>query len=393
MSPAHIAGVTWGDPRAVTTYSGVPRHLFDALDPGGCFVGAVDARCTRPTDLLHGAIAWRRTLAAGRPRRTTLWRYLPSTSRRLSPRLAAALSRLGEHDVVLQFGVAGRPPGDVPLVAHVEITLATALESDSYASSYGLHDLPEAQVTAALEGEREFLDACTLVWTNTTWTARGLLQQGVDPARIRVQPPGCAMPDPGVVERAWDACRILFVGKDWGGKGGPLLLEAFRLLRRTVPDAELTVVGCRPDVEEPGVRVLGFLSKDDPVQAELLHRAYTRATVFAMPSYWESTGVVYLEAALYGLPIVMLRGQGRDELFPRSMSVQLDEPSPDALAWELAALAGDPTRALRMGAAGRTLVLLEYPWTKVAGKVQHFANEALHLSTGGPATSPTNRFP
>ncbi|MHB1063948.1 MAG: hypothetical protein ACYC1Z_05540 [Georgenia sp.] len=42
---------------------------------------------------------------------------------------------------------------------------------------------------------------------------------------------------------------VLFVGADWEQKGGPLLLEAFRLARARVPALRL-VVGCRPAAAE-----------------------------------------------------------------------------------------------------------------------------------------------
>ena len=44
---------------------------------------------------------------------------------------------------------------------------------------------------------------------------------------------------------------------DWKRKGGPQLLEAFREVLKTHPDAALTMVGCKPEVVVPRVRVVG----------------------------------------------------------------------------------------------------------------------------------------
>ena len=84
------------------------------------------------------------------------------------------------------------------------------------------------------------------------------------------------------------------------------------------------------------------------------------ATVFCMPSYWESTGLVYLEAALYGLPLVMLAGQGREHVFPSDMAIHLDEGSVDDLADALVDLGADGGRAAALGRAGRQRVLADH---------------------------------
>ena len=51
-----------------------------------------------------------------------------------------------------------------------------------------------------------------------------------------------------------------FVGYDWERKGGPVLMEAFDRVVRAIPDAELWVVGCAPDVKNSRCRVFGKLS-------------------------------------------------------------------------------------------------------------------------------------
>ena len=52
----------------------------------------------------------------------------------------------------------------------------------------------------------------------------------------------------------------MFVGYDWERKGGPVLMEAFDRVVRAIPDAELWVVGCAPDVKNSRCTVFGKLS-------------------------------------------------------------------------------------------------------------------------------------
>jgi len=100
---------------------------------------------------------------------------------------------------------------------------------------------------------------------------------------------------------------ILFVGRQWERKGGPLLLEAFRGVRRAVPDARLLVVGCTPPLagaQADGVEVLGPVTKHAPNGQAQLSALYQNADVFCMPSRFEPFGVVFVEAMLHGLPCV-----------------------------------------------------------------------------------------
>lgn len=372
-----MVGTAWGDPRSVRTYSGVPAPLFAELERMGSLVATADADLTRPVDVFAGLVDWRRSIAARRPRRAAVWRYLPENIERLSRRFASVERSLPAHDVVLQFGVGGVPRDGVALVSHVEIPVRAAASTEVFARSYGFDRIAEPVLERAIEGERWFLERCALVWTNTPWTAELLAAEGVEPARLRVLPPACAGPDPGEVDRAWDGLRVLFIGKDWERKGGPLLLDAFRLVRRSRPDATLTVIGCSPAVRDPGVRVLGFLDRDRAGDAAALHQEMAAATVFCMPSFWESTGLVYLEAALYGLPLVMLAGQGREHVFPADMAIHLDGGSVADLADALLGLGADHGRAAALGRAGRQRVLADHTLAAVAGRVGSWVDEAV----------------
>lgn len=92
--------------------------------------------------------------------------------------------------------------------------------------------------------------------------------------------------------------NILFVGLKWKNKGGPQLLEAFRKVRESVPDATLTIVGCSPKIDGPGVHVVGY------VPPSQLGQYYADASVFCVPTRREAFGIAFIEAMMYKLPIV-----------------------------------------------------------------------------------------
>jgi len=102
--------------------------------------------------------------------------------------------------------------------------------------------------------------------------------------------------------------RILFVGRVTGEKSIDVLLRAVALLDRTL-DVKLEIVG--------GGDLLGHLQQlatglglrsrvtfTGYVSEEELHAAYSRATVFAMPSIAELQSIATLEAMASALPVV-----------------------------------------------------------------------------------------
>lgn len=276
-----------------------------------------------------------------------------------------------EHDAVLQIGVGGVPAsGETLMVAHAEISVRAAATLEIFSHSYGFARQRDRFLARAIEGEFDFLSRCDVIWTNTRCTAETFAHHGLASGKFWIHAPACNSDDPGVIDRETGIPpHILFVGKDWFRKGGPLLLEAFAVLRKKVPNARLTVIGCNPEIRDPGVEVLGFLDKAIQSDARKTDDAFRRATVFCMPSYWESVGLVYMEAALYGLPVVMLRGQGRTEVFPETMAVHLDSHDAKSLAEILVHLHEDRDVARRMGNEGRRHVLENYTWPIVTERL------------------------
>jgi glycosyltransferase involved in cell wall biosynthesis len=364
-----ILGLTFGDPFSAKTYSGVPYHLFQELDSHGCLVGRLNANQTKRFDAVHGIVDWRRTAAARRLRRNAFWRYLPENMARLTSRIESKMRTMPDFDVAFQVGVAGIPKFGRFLAAHVEISISAAATLPVYSENYGFSRNSRRFLPRAVSGEQHFLDACDLVWTNTEWTAETFAGYGIPREKLFIHAPACNVPDPGRIERDWETPHVLFVGKDWVRKGGPEVIQAFRILRSRHPEARLTIIGCDPGIREPGVTIFGFLDVATPHGRETMSEAYRSATVFCMPSSWESVGLVYMEAALHGLPLIMLAGQGREKIFPPSMSLTLPDSDVTNLADALIHLSSDHDLSQRMGNAGRAHVLENYSWPVVASRL------------------------
>ena len=139
--------------------------------------------------------------------------------------------------------------------------------------------------------------------TASSFTARTLVEQGIDADRVRVVGYGVdldrlrpAAPPP---RRPF---RVLFVGQMTQRKGLSYLLEAWRQL--ALPDGELVLAGRGRVDRSLLARHEGRVVRREEVSDAELRTLYQRSHVFCMPSIAEGFGLVYLEALASGTPII-----------------------------------------------------------------------------------------
>lgn len=223
-----------------------------------------------------------------------------------------------------------------------------------------------------VELERAAYHGATAIFTTSEFARASLLEDyGVPADRVLDARSGTniAVPDAPIV-RDTPPRRVVFIGKQWERKGGPLVLEAFRHARRDHPDLELVVAGCSPDLAgEPGVDVRGVITRE--AVAELLRSA----DVFAMPSFVEPSAIVYSEASAYSLPVLATAVGGTPERVLDGATGLLSPPGDaGALAANLRRLLDEPGLAAELGQAGFALVAEQFNWRTVgefvAGEIE-----------------------
>lgn len=174
------------------------------------------------------------------------------------------------------------------------------------------------------------------------------------------------VPDPVVAEPYEPAARrraVLIVANMHRRllyKGHQELIAGWSRVVDACPDAELWIVGDgqgRPELEtrarmlpsRVANRIL-FLGRND---AASLDRAYRTCRAFAMPSRGEGFGLVFVEAARYGLPCIGGRHDGVKEIVVHGQTGLLVEQSPEEVAAACVTLLTDDELARRLGNAGR----------------------------------------
>ncbi|GHE53324.1 glycosyl transferase [Roseivirga thermotolerans] len=101
-----------------------------------------------------------------------------------------------------------------------------------------------------------------------------------------------------------DQINLLFIGVDWNRKGGAIVYKTFKSLLDKGYKVSLTVCGCVPPHEHPNMKVIPFLNKNIEEDVKKMRQLYEEADIYFMPTRAETYGIVFCEAAAFGLPVV-----------------------------------------------------------------------------------------
>jgi len=367
-----------GDPETWDSWSGSSRSLLRALRALGHRVIGGDVS-ERAWDRWAGLA---RSWVPNRRRWAARYHFGPFGFRRRSRRARALVARhRGQIDAVLQIGATfdalrwADLPGFVYCDSNVRLTARDAPSGEVAA-------LRRSERDAVVARERAVYAGANAVFAMSEYLRRSFIADFAVPEdAVQAVFAGANLdleslpPLPGKRD---GPPTILFVGKQWERKGGPLLLEAFRGVRRAIPDARLVVVGCTPPVAAgPGLEVLGPVAKHAPNGQATLSALYQSADVFCMPSLFEPFGVVFVEAMLHGLPCVGSDRCAIPEIIAHGETGWVVPPHDAATlsARLVEALArSDAVSAMQLRSRERALRL--FTWERVADRVSRIMSTA-----------------
>lgn len=376
---ATVVAVATRDPLAPTTFSGYSSHLFGGMRDRGVNVIPLASRDLRVSDLpaALNLAGFARGKLSGRdaPRIRPNWFWSRAGFEKMSRRLNERLAQLPDRPVLLQVGthVLAQAPGTRSYCV-TDCTVVQALEGGEFAISQASPRVARE----AVDCQRAVFHACDKVLTVTRWAADSVVRDyGVPADRVVVVGGGANLPaDPPPRRVDPSNPYVLFVGMDWEQKGGPLLLEALRLVRATRPEVTLKVVGCHPDVPTDGVEVVGYLPPTDPAARQRLLELYAGASCLPLLSRFDTFGHVLVEAQLSGVPVIALPGQGRPEALRHGQTGLLVDAAihrnamADAVARALlTVLADDLDGPQAMSRAARAFARAHATWPVVVDRV------------------------
>ena len=191
----------------------------------------------------------------------------------------------------------------------------------------------------------------------------------------------------GIVGRKVVLCVSRLVRR----KGQDMLIRALPAVRRAVPEAVLVIVGGGPDEER--LHKLARRHADGHVVfvGGLDHAAtapyYAAADVFAMPCRTrkagleaEGLGIVFLEAAASGLPVVAGDSGGApDAVVDGVTGTVVDGADVRAVARAVSGILRTPERAATMSESGRAWVTSQWSWDASAQRLTRLLSPGADL--------------
>jgi glycogen synthase len=223
-----------------------------------------------------------------------------------------------------------------------------------------------------------------------------VVPNGVDAARWQVGPDRVAL-----ARQRWaaDGPLITYCGRLVHEKGVQDLLSAVPRLRRRHPGLRVVVAGTGPAEAELRARARSLRLGRSVAFAGFVPDADLAALVGAadcavVPSRYEPFGMVALEAAAAGTPVVAADVGGLAEVVADGrVGVRFPAGDPVALAAAVGRLLGDPELGRRLVRAGQAAVAAEHGWDRVAERTvavyQRAATETPEpVPDGPPLTRP-----
>ncbi|WOB07319.1 glycosyltransferase family 4 protein [Piscinibacter gummiphilus] len=351
-----------GDPWDRWTNSGTTVALIEGLQRNGRLFGAL-SRFDTDLKELHGRSATRQLMR--RLQRKLGHAHQPTddslATDETSPLLAPLLRKLPEGSWVMYHYAIPKIDRSLPIkrVLFQDMTVDDAVRAGGFGWGSRTKEQIDASRAEIIQANK---DADAIVSFGSFVADTMHAQYGIPKSKVFALGGGPIRrwdhPVPADLAR-YKKRQILFCGRAWERKGGPVLIEAFRKVRRELPDATLTVVSAgAPPLNEPGVEQFGHASD------EKLHELYATASLFCMPSICESWGLVYVEAAAHGLPTANWSNWALPDIVDHNVTgVLSDRHDVDGLAEAIIEALRDPKHLMDMGqnAVKRVRDVLDWP--------------------------------
>ena len=360
-----VGGSTGSDPYSSRTWSGSSPFFLKALDQAGLLDKAVGLKLPSLQNYSY--------LAKNFTPNRAVWRkhfYFDPAYRRALTRTARSVPVTSPF--CLQIGHMFSLPTVFPNIKCISYHDGNL--SELLNSGVGIEGVSRNRIDQALHYEEETAQQMTAVFTFSEYLRQSFIHDYHVPAERVFQVGGAVnfseIPS-AALNKDYTLNRLLFIGTEFKRKGGPQLLEAFAIVRQTIPSAELHIVGPHTlDNIPPGVIFHGHLSKTDPAQSAKLEVLFHTCTLFVLPSLYEPFGIAPLEAMLYQMPAIVTNAWALRECVTPGINGELVEKgNAEDLAAKITQLLSDPDRLAVMGQQAREIGLNRYTWPAVANGI------------------------
>ncbi|HEY3658329.1 MAG TPA: glycosyltransferase family 4 protein [Steroidobacteraceae bacterium] len=379
----HLLLATLEDPYNPRSWSGTPFNMRVALE-GKIEKVSVLANLKPKRTLVTAAL---RALLGGKPARYPLFLTAPAqkefarrTSQAISELKPDALLTISSHCVVRMAA---------PAVPAFMVTDAPWLSwKETYREFDRMPLLGPRFARLEAAASRRYTG---LIFSSDWGVAEAQRLYGAPKEKLHSIPLGAIWtPDVSADElhsiidaRPTDRLDLLYVGKDWERKGGPLALEIARDLRDGgVPNVTLHIVGCTPEIAPADrnlVQLHGFLNVQIAEESSRLKHLFLYSHFLVVPTRAECFGVVFAEAQAFGLPPVSRSVQAVPSIVIDGVTGILEAADAPASSYgkRMLALIRDRDRYRTVARAARRQFETKLTWERFATGVVEMINRTM----------------
>ena len=175
-------------------------------------------------------------------------------------------------------------------------------------------------------------------------------------------------------------------------KGHDLLLHAFDIVRKEIPDIHLVIGGGSPKPQQTEVKVLATMKRI--VHEKNMHKrvhimgyvpddklvaSYQQAELFALPSIFEPFGMTVLEAMACGIPVIVSKFGGiRTVISSGKNGLLIDPANKREFAEAIIKLLKNRSLSSKLGQEGCNTIHKYFSWEAIAEKHMSFYQKFMH---------------
>jgi phosphatidylinositol alpha-mannosyltransferase len=164
---------------------------------------------------------------------------------------------------------------------------------------------------------------------------------------------------------------ILFLGRLDPRKGLSVMVEAFPLIKKEIPEAMLLVAGKGVPPENVPENLKKSIIFKGMISNEMVPVYYRSADLYCSPAlYGETFGIVLLEAMACGTPVMASNIDGYREVIP-DKEMLFERGNPESLADKTISILKNDSKARRIIRIGLE-ISKKYDWQRVAEKTEYF---------------------
>lgn len=358
-----ILGLTLGEPLSQSSRSGVNYNVFSRLNSSElCELVDVFDLDLGGFNKVYSAI---RNFSPNRTRWGSKLHQNPwafDTRTRLAERRIRSV--LTEIDLIYQDGAMFMPgfAPKFPFVSYHDSNVILSANGGAFA--HGAH-YKGKMLSKTIDQERSLYEKARIIFTMSDWLKDSIVEDfGIDEGKIHTIYAGTNQRIDDF-DKSYDGKTILFVGKDFERKGGKILLEAFKSVKKQIKDARLVIIGTTLNIDQIGVEVKGLINDKNE-----LEKYYKQASLFVLPSLFEPFGIVFAEAFAYKLPCIGANSCAMPEIIEDGKGGFLVEPnSIGSLSEKIIQILSDESLSKNMGDFGYSKVKKVFDWDVVVNKM------------------------